>query len=407
MKTKLLYFDDPLCLEFSAEVSEIVLTEAGKYSAFLPQTYFYPTSGGQDHDTGKIGEAIVLDVYKGEDGSIIHVLDREISPGTYPAKIDRMHRWQNMQAHTAQHILSRTFELELNLETLSANINADSPSTIDLEPTGSFPDDFSFIEQKANSIIFEDRTVKSYYITDDEVSSIPFRKPPKVTGEIRVVEVDGYDYSACGGTHCPQTGMVGLIKILRSEIQNRKIRVSFVAGYQALSLFQSTYATITRLASLMETGKDGLVVAVQKQIDNLHTLRSELETLQADNLVTLADQLLASANEVGRIKLVSRFFQAKSVGELRKLVVRICSIDKVVVTLAAIEGKKVSLIVGCSTGLPLDASEILKFILDEFGGNGGGDQHLAQGGCLLPDQGIEGVFEIAKNYLLNHTVHSQ
>jgi alanyl-tRNA synthetase len=111
MKTEQLYFDDPLCLEFMAEVIGMPTTERGKYGVVLPKTYFYPTSGGQDHDTGKIGDAIVLDVYKMEDGRIIHTLDREITPGLYPASIDRMRRWQNMQAHTAQHILSRAFEI--------------------------------------------------------------------------------------------------------------------------------------------------------------------------------------------------------------------------------------------------------------------------------------------------------
>jgi alanyl-tRNA synthetase len=277
MKTEQLYFDDPLCLEFMAEVIGMTTTERGKYGVVLPKTYFYPTSGGQDHDTGKIGDAIVLDVYKMEDGRIIHTLDREITPGLYPASIDRMRRWQNMQAHTAQHILSRAFETELDLETLSANINADTPSTIALNIISSDQYDLLQVEDKANSIIFENRAVKNYYITDNEVSKIPFRKPPKVTGRIRVVEVDGYDYSACGGTHCPRTGMVGVLKILKSEIQNRKLRVYFVAGYQALKVFQNTYATIRELSNNLEIGQEELIMAVQRQTDNLQAVRSELD----------------------------------------------------------------------------------------------------------------------------------
>lgn len=239
--TQQLYFDDSLCLEFQAEVTEVFTGEEGKVSVILPRTYFYPTSGGQDHDTGKIGDAKVLDVYKGSGNNIIHVLDREILPGAYPASIDYDRRRQNMQSHTAQHILSRAFELELKLETLSANIKFENPSTIDLDTDRLQDSNSDQVEKLANSLIFENRLVKSYYIQDKDIPKIPFRRPPKVAGNIRVVEVDGFDYSACGGTHCPQTGMIGLIKILKLETQNHKLRVHFVTGNQAYDFFQSIY----------------------------------------------------------------------------------------------------------------------------------------------------------------------
>ena len=275
--TQQLYFDDALCLDFQAEITEIFLDKEGKISVLLPRTYFYPTSGGQDHDTGKIGDAFVLDVFKGPDNKIIHVLDRKILPGSYPASIDYERRRQNMQAHTAQHILSRAFELDLNLETLSANINFNNPSTIDLDTDSFLESDFDQVEEIANSIIFENRQVKSYYISDKDISRIPFRRPPKVSGKIRVIEVDGFDYSACGGTHCPQTGMVGLIKIVKFEVQNRKIRVHFVAGTQALKVFQAVYHTVKKISGVMDTSMTDLEKSVQQQSENFYHLRYELE----------------------------------------------------------------------------------------------------------------------------------
>lgn len=402
MKTEQLYFDDPLCLEFMAEVTDRITTERGKFGVVLPKTYFYPTSGGQDHDTGKIGDAIVLDVFKMEDGRIIHTLDREITPGLYPACIDRNRRWQNMQAHTAQHILSRAFETELNLETLSANINADTPSTIDLNTTSSDLSDCSLVEDKANSIIFENRVVKNYYIADNEVSKIPFRKPPKVTGRIRVVEVDGYDYSACGGTHCPQTGMVGAIKILKTEIQNRKLRVYFVAGYQALKVFQNTYATIRELSTILDIGQEELVMTVQRQTENLLAIRSELDVYRSQILVDQANKLVGSASKINNFSLITEILSDKKVDELRKLVTLIRSKQNFVIVLGAIDGTKLSLVVGCSNDLHFDARELLKYLLEGFNGKGGGDQYLAQGGCTITAEGVGDIFKAVSDFIIKN-----
>ena len=243
--TEQLYFDNPLTLEFVAQVTESRPLDGGRFGLLMPRTYFYPTSGGQEHDIGSIGEAQVLDVYK-ENGNtaspsgIIHVVDRPLTPGEYPARINRDRRIRAMQHHTGQHILSASFLEVADIESVSANINGYSPSTIDLEVSEVAPEILRRVEGYTNGILFENRVVKSYYVSDAEVGSIPFRKPPKVSGRIRVVEVDGFDYTPCGGTHCLQTGMVGLVKIVKTERVNQKLRTHFVAGYQALEYFRQS-----------------------------------------------------------------------------------------------------------------------------------------------------------------------
>jgi alanyl-tRNA synthetase len=387
-----LYFDDPLCLEFYAEVTDILVVESGKIAAILPRTYFYPTSGGQDHDTGKIGDAQVTDVYKDEEGRILHILDREIKPGEYPASIDKMRRFRNMQAHTAQHILSRAFDIFLNLDTLSAHINSDNPSTIDLNADQISLKDLNQVEEIANSILFENRKVKSYHISDSEISKIPFRRPPKVTGRIRVVEVDGYDYSACGGTHCPQTGMLGVIKIIRTEIQSHKLRVHFVAGYQALEIFQCTFDIVKSISGAMDAGYDQLPSAVQRQADLLYKKQLELESLRSRLISIEADRLLDSARRVGNLNLVTNIYQDKSPEEIRKLAATVRSKEGKVVILAFFENGKLSLVVGCSEDVGLDARKILNLHLGKFNGRGGGDRFLAQGGCALSVDDLEKIF---------------
>ena len=397
--TQQLYFDDSLCLEFQAEVTEIFPGEGGKVLVLLPCTYFYPTSGGQDHDTGKIGDAIVLDVYKRPDNKIIHVLDRKILPGVYPASIDSERRKQNMQSHTAQHILSRAFELDLNLETLSANINFTNPSTIDLDTDSILESDINQAETVANSIIFDNRQVKSYYISDKDISKIPFRRPPKVSGKIRVIEVDGFDYSACGGTHCPQTGMVGMIKILKFETQNRKIRVHFVAGIQALKVFQDVYHTVKKISGVLDTSIIDLEISVQRQSEILFQTRNELETYKSKLLTIEITQLKDSACQVESLKLITKSYSDKSPEDLRKLVNMIRSENGYLVILATMDGLKLSMVVGCSQDLQLDARKILNRHLEKFTGRGGGDQKLAQGGCIITDKNEVDLFNETINLI--------
>lgn len=401
--TKQYYFDDPLCWEFQAEVAEVFTEKDGKICAILTGTYFYPTSGGQDHDIGVIHDAKVLDVYKGLDNKIIHVLDKKIVPGVYPALIDKVRRKQNMQSHTAQHVLSRSFELLLNLETLSANINNESPSTIDLDADNLLESDLDLVENLANSLIFENRQVKSYYIEDEDIPSISFRRPPKVAGTIRVIEVDGFDYSACGGTHCPYTGMIGLIKILKIELQNHKIRVHFVAGSQAMDVFKSIYNTAKKISGILETNLADLVNSVERQVEIQKFQRIELEDYKNKVLLFEKTHLLESVQKIEKIKLITNFFSDKSPEELRKLVSMICLGEEYVVILAGLIGNKLSMVVGCSQSLNLDARILLDQHLKKFNGHGGGDRKLAQGGCIFLEKDGDDIFRDTINIIkANH-----
>ena len=396
--TEQLYFDDPLTLEFTAQVTESRPLDGGRFRLILPRTYFYPTSGGQEHDTGVIGEAHILDVYK-ENEDIIHVVDRSLAPGEYPARIDRERRVRAMQHHTGQHILSASFLEVADIESLSANINAYNPSTIDLEVGEVSPEILRRAEEFANSILFENRAVKSYYVTVADVSNIPFRKPPKVSGRIRVIEVDGFDYTPCGGTHCLNTGMVGLLKIVRTERVNQKLRIHFVAGWQALEHFQ-TYQTVTQdAAALLETGLDGIPDAISRKLGQLKVVQGELETLHAELLAVEADRLAASAEGFGSLRLITKIFRDRPPTDLRQLGMKLRNIPHVVALLAASDGSKLSLVVACAKDTGLDARTLLKEHLTPFNGRGGGDPSLAQGGCAVDEDVLEELFRNTKNFL--------
>ncbi len=402
--TEQLYFDDPLTLDFTAEVTQVLALPDGRFGAVLPRTYFYPTSGGQEHDTGSLGPARVVDVVK-RDGGILHVLDREIDPGPHPARIDGARRFRHMQHHTGQHILSAAFIEVLGINSLSANINGDTPSTIDLDAgqasiTGAVSgSDLNRVETFANGILFEDRRVSSYYVSDAEVPTIPFRKPPKVSGRIRVVEVDGFDVTPCGGTHCLSTGMVGVLKIVRTERVNQKLRIHFVAGAQALDFFQRVQAAAQGAAVRLDSSLDGVVENVERLQSQLKQANFDLENLREIALEAEAGELAGAADVIGTRRLVTARFEGRDPAELRTLAQKLRNRAGTVSLLAAFDGRKLSLVAACADDTGLDARDLLQKHLAPLGGRGGGEAALAQGGGPADGRALETLFDNTKGYL--------
>jgi alanyl-tRNA synthetase len=402
--TEQLYFDAPLTLEFTAQVTESRSLNGGRFGLIMPRTYFYPTSGGQEHDIGTIGEAHVLDVYK-DNGDIVHVTDKTLVPGNYPARIDRERRIRAMQHHTAQHILSASFLEVADIDSLSANINGETPSTIDLEVGEVAPEILHRAEEFANRIFFENRAVKTYNVTQDEIARLPVRKPPKVSGLIRVVEVEGFDYTPCGGTHCPNTGMVGLLKIVKTERVNQKLRVHFVAGYQALDYFNLYQDLAQQTANLLETGIDGIPTTLEHKLEQLKAAQAELETLHAELLAAEAEQLADSALTVasplgmGLLRLVTATFHGRPATELRQLAFKLRVVPGLVSLLACYDNGKLSLVVTCSPDTNLDARDLLQKHLVPLNLRGGGDKSLAQGGGPADEDVLEELFKNTKSYL--------
>ena len=202
-----------------------------------------------------------------------------------------------MQHHTAQHLLSGCFQQVFDLETLSSGINGYEPTTIDLPDTELSRDDLDSIEDMANQIVHENRVVKSYFVPAAQIHKIPLRRPPKVDGEIRIVEIDEFDYSACGATHCPQTGMIGAIKIIRTERINQKTRIHFVAGIQAMAFFRQYQQIATTLAADLSTHPADVVKLVRKQAAQLHGAEKELRQLRLTYSTLEAQDMLANAVE--------------------------------------------------------------------------------------------------------------
>lgn len=393
MIEQLAYLNDPLKLEFTATIIDKTRSADGHCDIILEQTYFYPTGGGQAHDTGTLGEARVLDVFKDEAGRVVHRVDREIAGSTAPATIDGERRLGHMQHHTAQHMLSAALKEVLQLDSLSARISGTTPSTVDVPLRDLDQADFDRIERFLNQIIFENRPIKSYFITEDQIPTIPFRWPPKVTGQIRVVEIEDFDYTACGGTHCLHTGMIGLIKILKTERINQKMRLHFVAGGQALQYFQLDHRLITELSRHLSTGPEELPAIVQQQTEQLRAAHKEIDGLSTDLLSFEARSLIRQAkpHEAGR--LVVATFEDLPAGTLRELGKLLQQEPGIIAFLAAHNDQKLSLVVSCADDVGLSAKTLLNRQIEPIGGRGGGDDRLAQGGGTATRQQVETFFD--------------
>ncbi len=381
MNSQLLYQEDPTILEFDAQVVEQITLPDGRHGVVLDRTYFYPTGGGQEHDTGVIGSGHVIDVFKDDNNShLVHVVEGEVGTGAVKAFIDGERRLRHMQHHTAQHLLTQCILRQTGFETISANINGYSPSTLDLVTTQVSKADLDQAELMANHIIYEDRVVKTYFVSPEELHTIPLRRPPKVTENIRIVEIESYDYSPCGGTHVLRTGSIGLVKVLKAERQNDKTRVYFIAGLQALQVFHQMYDTLNGMANKMSTSWQDIPEVVGKQKDQLAAIQKELQAQHQAGVRYEARDLVTQADEQGDIKLVRASFEGRTMVDLRLLGEELKKMASVVAYLSSYDGQKVSLIVTCGEGTARDARQLLITQLAQIGGRGGGDAKLAQGG---------------------------
>ena len=226
------YYDDSYTTRFAGQVSAVG-EHGGKPAIELASTYFYPESGGQLADRGAIGGSTVVDVQVGDDDRVWHVVEAPPEGASVACEVDWARRFDHMQQHTGQHILSAAFERLLDAPTLSSTLGAER-SVIEVGLAEIDWRTVERVEEAANRVLWEDRALKLHWTDDADIGEFPLRKPPKVTGRIRVVEVPDWDWSACGGTHTRRTGEVGAIKIVGWERLRGNVRFAFLCGGRAL-----------------------------------------------------------------------------------------------------------------------------------------------------------------------------
>lgn len=369
--TTRLYLEDPYRTEFEADVIESMTHEQSP-AVILDQTLFYPESGGQPSDRGQIDGAEVVHVLE-QDNTILHILAKPITSEHVKGKIDWARRFDHMQQHTGQHILSQSFHELYEAETLAFHLGEET-SLLEIDLRRIDVAEVEKVERRANAIVLEDREIKSYFVPEDKVHTIPLRRPPKKTGLLRIVEVSEYDYSACGGTHLRRSGEVGLIKISRWERIRNNIRFEFLCGTRALDDYIRKSDALRQLSLLLTAHEQDTPEAVEKLMADLKSERKKSKQVQKKNLEYEARDIIKKA-EGGIIKAV---FSRRGRDEVKMLALNIIRAAPFVVVYGLEDEKGIHLILARSETIDIDLRKLVPELSSILRGRGGGSPSLVE-----------------------------
>jgi alanyl-tRNA synthetase len=375
--TARLYYREPQLRAFDATVVACDRRE-DRFAVALDSTAFYPTSGGQPFDTGRLGEATVLDVVEAEDGRVLHVVDRPLAAGArVHGEIDWTRRLDHMQQHTGQHVLSAAFDRVHGVRTVSFHLGADD-STIDLARDVT-AGEIDRAEAEANRIVWENRPVTVRFVDEAEAARLPLRKEPVRSGELRLVEVADFDLSACGGTHVPATGVIGLIAVAGWERFKGGTRLTFVCGGRALRSHGRLRDVVTAATRLLSVSAADLAATIERLQAGERESARELRRLREDLARYQAAGYRDGAETIGGLRGVLSHEPGRDAASLKALATAVVSEPGLVAVLVG-DGRPAPVVVARSADAPVDAVALIQALAGQFGGRGGGRPELAQGG---------------------------
>jgi alanyl-tRNA synthetase len=376
--TERLYYTDAYTTKFKARIVERLEVD-NRIAVILDRTCFYPTSGGQPADEGHLNGTAVLDVFVREDDAVVHVIGGEIWSDEVAGVVNWERRFDHMQQHTGQHILSQAFLKVAAADTVGFHLGSESV-TIDLPANRLNPAHIEQAEALANQIVWENRPVTAYFATPEQVTAgLPLRKRPVVAGNVRLVSVDQFDLSACGGTHVSRTGEVGLIKIVRLDRRGDLVRLDFRCGRRALLDYRQKNSVTNRLAALLTTGIAELEPSVTRLQEELKAARRLVKQKQSDLLQLEAAHLLEKGTVHGNFTVVNHLFRDRETADVRTLAKLLVKQPRVIALLGTL-GTNVQLIFSRSEDAPGDMNQLIKPALQLLGSAGGGTATFAQGG---------------------------
>ena len=377
-KTERLYYTDCYLREFQARLIRSEVAPNG-FKVYLDRTAFYPASGGQPTDFGTIAGIQVLEAVD-EGDEIAHLLRHVPEAEVVSGRIDWARRFDHMQQHTGQHILSSAFERIGSYKTASFHLGEDS-SSIDLDSDRLGVKQLEEAEDAANQVVFENRAVRISFRPAGEASRLELRKPTSREGEVRLVEVEGFDLSACGGTHVSGTGAVGLILVRKVERMKGLTRVEFLCGGRAQRQARRDFRVLSEAARLFSAALDTVPELIAKQSQELREGVRGREKLLERVAEYQAKELWQAAPIIDGRRVVRQVFLAEESPQAKMLAHALAKLPGAV-TLFGVKGEPTKLLFAQTTGGTSDMGSVLKQTLTKFGGKGGGGRDFAQGGAL-------------------------
>jgi alanyl-tRNA synthetase len=373
--TDRIYYTDPYCRSFRATVTRSFEHE-GRPAITLDRTAFYPTSGGQPFDNGQLGGADVIDVI--DDEAVIHVLSSPLSIGaTVPGQVNWARRFDHMQQHTGQHLLSAALDRVFENPTVSFHMGTED-STIDVARDLS-PADIERAVDVANEVVWEDRPIAIRFATWEEATTLPLRKDPAREGMLRLIEITDFDLSACGGTHVSRTGAVGSIAVLGTERHRGGMRLTFVCGRRAvcaLGDFRDAVAGSVRVLSVLPGDLPTAIERIQVESKGLEKQMRDLRTELAGHE---GRRLAATAPLVGDVRVIVETVAGSDAAGLKVVAAAAAATGAVCAALVSADPPP-AVVIARSPGVPVEAQMVLRQLTERFGGRGGGRADMAQGG---------------------------
>ena len=382
--TERLYYDDAYLTEFDARVVECV-SDGERFRLRLDRSAFYPTSGGQPHDTGALNDVRVLDVSVDEGGDVWHVTDAPLAVGeAVHGAIDWTRRFDHMQQHAGDHMIASALWRLLGGVTIGLHVSGDM-STIDVAmPEGVTrisPEDIRRVEADVNERIQRDVPIRCWFPDPEELKALPLRKPPTVSEHVRVVAIGDDEMVACGGTHPATAGQLGLVKVLGVAPARGKMRVSFAAGMRALGDYQAMYDRAHEAAALLSTSTDNLVSHVAAMQDALREANMALNRLRRDAALRQLEEVLETAPRApGGATVVARMMEGDA-NLIKDAASRLIKRPGVVALLGArAEEERAVFVFARSSDVDIHMGRLLSGAAKSLGGKGGGRPDFAQGG---------------------------
>jgi alanyl-tRNA synthetase len=371
-RTERLYYADCYLRQFEAQVA---VCEGRRVC--LDRTAFYPTSGGQPHDLGTIGGVAVEDVVD-EESRIVHVLSGPAPSGPVHCEIDWPRRFDHMQQHTGQHLLSAVLQELYGIATISFHLGAEV-STIDVAAASLDADRLSRAAERANETVFENRPVTVAFAP--QAADLELRKPSERAGELRIVSIAGLDRSACGGTHVRSTAEIGPVLIRKLDRIRGNVRIEFLCGLRAIRRARLDYEVLHRVARVFSAAIDEAPALAKAASDRLQ----DLEKAQRRQAIEAAERegrqlWAATAPTAGGLR---RLVRTGPIDDgLRTLAQSFCAGGRAV--LVAISSDPPAVLVAASGDSGIHAGQLVKSAVTAHGGRGGGSAVLGQGSVPSP-----------------------
>ena len=403
--TERLYYNDSHLIEFEARVVEISERVSGWTAVTLDRTAFYPTGGGQPSDTGTLNGSRVVECIDDEANGVLHVIQGrppEIGANV-KGRVDWLRRLDHIQQHTGQHILSQAFVTLFNGPTKGFRVLNDC-CEIDVELTNPSPELIERAVELANNVIWEDRPITIQTVNSEEVADLPLRKEPSRDGDLRLIEIEGFDLTPCGGTHAYRTGEVGMIAVRSWERAKGLTRIEFVAGMRALADYRRANKTAREVASLFSCARDDAASLASRMLEENKELHHRVRLLEdiaarveAEELLsasrtataargispTLSDRGSSPTVREGLVigpQVITKVFDDRDAEGLKRVALALIAHPNTIALLGSRDKETARLVFSRSSDAPGDMNALMKEACALLDGRGGGKPDLAQGG---------------------------